>query len=294
MRLHDHILCSMVQDGPVFLFSTNHFIFCNAKMWFTCCVVLLIACCLSPAMCLRTPLVPQQRVVKELSRHKNILLLANVDQGDEPLIKSNIDTAIKSIAAVAVISAPLGTFLDNQHGLFGVLNYAQFNMDLTIGDWHMLKSAYWVPFLFSFAGLAMSTIILFLDQVLKTKTESRNPDWPSVLYCISLFSAQYYLSGALDFLGYDPLLINIILSVMAFVGLRIFDRSLAGALLAVATAVAGPAVEIAIINLTHLYSYSHADVLGICSWIPSVYFLGGPAVGNLARRVYAELQGVSK
>jgi len=205
----------------------------------------------------------------------------------------NRNAAIKSVSAVALISAPLGTFLDNQHGLFGVLNYAQCNMDITVdNDWHVLKSAYWVPFLFSFAGLAMSTIILTLDSILKTKSNERSPDWPSVLYCISLFSGQYYLSGALDYLGLvDPLIINIILSAIAFAGLYVFDKSTAGAILAVATAVAGPVVEILLINLTHIYSYTHADVLGICSWIPAVYFLGGPAVGNLARRIYKEFDG---
>lgn len=99
----------------------------------------------------------------------------------------DLNTAIKAVSVIALISAPLGTFLDNQHGLFGVLNYAQWNMDITIDDWHVLKSAYWVPFLFSFAGLAMSAIILTLDSVLPAKPEQRSPDWPSVFYCISLF-----------------------------------------------------------------------------------------------------------
>ena len=40
-----------------------------------------------------------------------------------------------------------------------------------------------------------------------------------------------------------------------------------------------------ILTLQHpgldLYTYANADFMGICSWIPAVYFLGGPAVGNL-------------
>ena len=34
-----------------------------------------------------------------------------------------------------------------------------------------------------------------------------------------------------------------------------------------------------------IYQYTHADFYGVCSWIPWVYFLGAPAVGNLARGV---------
>jgi hypothetical protein len=43
------------------------------------------------------------------------------------------------------------------------------------------------------------------------------------------------------------------------------------------------------INGLHLYTYSHPDVLGIPSWIMWVYFCGAAAVGNLGRRVRAEL-----
>ena len=108
-----------------------------------------------------------------------------------------------------------------------------------------------------------------------------------MLYGISAFSGQYYVSGALDYSLIDPLQINIILSTAAILGFQYFDGSFAGLYLAIATAIAGPVAEIFLINIIHLYSYTHADVLGICSWIPSIYFLGGSAVGNLARKIYS-------
>ena len=55
------------------------------------------------------------------------------------------------------------------------------------------------------------------------------------------------------------------------------------------TAVAGPAVEITLINWLHLYAYTHPAVLGVPTWIPWVYFAGAPAVGNLGRKVAAQL-----
>eukprot|EP00951_Prasinocladus_malaysianus_P020561 scaffold168508_cov49-Prasinocladus_malaysianus.AAC.1 len=59
--------------------------------------------------------------------------------------------------------------------------------------------------------------------------------------------------------------------------------------MAVVTATAGPAVEVILINVLGLYHYVHPQVLGIPSWIAWVYFCGSPAVGNLGRRVLADL-----
>ena len=191
--------------------------------------------------------------------------------------------AASAIGKVALISAPLGVMLDNQHGLFNVLNYAEFGGAYTIsfGETLFVKSAIWVPFLFAIAGLSMSSIQLLADELLPTQSQSLS--WPKTFLNIGLFSLQYYISGALDFLGVSPLLINAVLTFIALAGFLMFDGSSAGLFLAIATAVAGPTAEIVLINGPHLYTYTHADILGICSWIPAVYFLGGSAVGNLTR-----------
>lgn len=195
---------------------------------------------------------------------------------------------IKTVGTLSLISAPLGVLLDNQHGLFKVLNYNSMNMSIMIDGVYYLKSAYWVPILFSLAGLAMSAIVLYLDSMLSTSQDVKNPSFPKVLYGISLFSAQYYLSGALDYLNFDSLFINVVLSIVAVLGFYAFDKSVAGLILSIATALAGPIAEILLISgPLHLYSYTHADLSsGICSWIPAVYFLGGQAVGNLSRKIY--------
>ena len=130
----------------------------------------------------------------------------------------------------------------------------------------------------------MSTIQIFVDTWSMGSVKKSNA--PRTLYNISLFSFQYYISGALDFLRYDPLTINLVLSAIACAGFLYFDGTVAGLILALATAVAGPAAELALINGPHAYIYSHADFYGIATWIPAVYFLGGSAVGNLARSLY--------
>ena len=194
----------------------------------------------------------------------------------------------RTTAAVALVSAPLGMLLDNQHGLFHVLEYAAYPFQLTWANKVVLKTALWVPALFAFAGFAMSAIILVLDDVLRTSPQKRAPSMPKVLYGISAFSAQYYLSGLLDFTLRAPsgAVTHVTLAALAAVGFAVFDGTAAGLLLAVATAVAGPLTEVLLVNVPHLYTYTHADLLGVCSWIPWVYAMGAPAVGNLARKVH--------
>ena len=85
---------------------------------------------------------------------------------------------------------------------------------------------------------------------------------------------KYWTSGLLDFMRVDSLTTHAILSISAVLGFLYFDSTIAGLLLAIATAVAGPLAEIVLINIPHLYVYTHADLWGICSWIPWVYFLG--------------------
>ena len=166
-------------------------------------------------------------------------------------------------------------------------------IQLVIDGHTILKTASWVPLLFGFAGLLMSAIILNADRILDTREDVRSPSWPTVLYGISLFSGQYYLSGLLDNSLMNSGEIDLILKIIAGVGFLLLDRSKSGLFLAVATAVGGPLAEIFLINIPHLYQYTHTDLYGIPVWIPWVYFLGAPAVGNLARRIHSDRRNIS-
>ena len=180
-------------------------------------------------------------------------------------------------------------------GLFGVLEYNDIGkpIQLVIDGHTLLKTASWVPLLFGFAGLLMSSIILNGDKILDTRESARTPSWPMVLYGISLFSGQYYLSGLLDNSLMNSGEIDFILKIIAGVGFLLLDRSKSGLFLAIATAIGGPIAEIFLINIPHLYQYAHPDLYGIPTWIPWVYFLGAPAVGNLARRIHSDRQNTS-
>ena len=118
------------------------------------------------------------------------------------------------------------------------------------------------------------------------------PGWLAVNVCISTFAFQYLASGILaspqsPFLnGFVPYHgIDLILCVWGVLTWYLFDGTSQGLFMASLTAVAGPVAEISLINVLHLYEYSHPDVFGIPTWIPWVYFCGAPAVGNLSRQV---------
>jgi hypothetical protein len=107
---------------------------------------------------------------------------------------------------------------------------------------------------------------------------------------------QYGLSGAVE----QPLLgviipgtkcptEDLVLFVYAIALWALYDRTVQGFGMAALTAVCGPVVEMVLINNFGLYHYTHPVVLGVPTWIPWVYFAGGPAVGNLGRRVWQQL-----
>jgi len=200
---------------------------------------------------------------------------------------------ISTILSMAIISAPLGTMLDNQHGLFHVLEYDQnygYPMNLIINDITFIKSAIWVPLLFGIAGLLMSSIALVGDKIYNSNNKTIDPSYPKVFYGISMFSFQYWMSGLLDINNIDNSIIHSTMFALMLIGIYIFDTSTTGIILAILTGIGGPLIEILLINTTHLYKYTNADFFGIDSWICWIYALGAPAVANLARRLKKDMQ----
>ncbi len=87
-----------------------------------------------------------------------------------------------------------------------------------------------------------------------------NPSWPFVLTAIALFVLQYAASGALEqplldvtLLGGLPAL-DCLLAATAIALWAAFDGTRQGLFMACLTAVCGPAVEITLINVFHLYA----------------------------------------
>lgn len=159
----------------------------------------------------------------------------------------------------------------------------------------------WVPLLFGLAGVILGVSHPLLDawQAARGGEQPRggsDPSWTFVLAGVALFVLQYAASGALE----QPLLgsrlpglgvpaLDAVLAVTAAAHWWTFDGTRQGAFMAALTAVAGPGVEILLINLPHLYAYTHPAWLGTPTWICWVYACGAPAVGNLGRKVSSAL-----
>jgi hypothetical protein len=170
-----------------------------------------------------------------------------------------------------------------------------------------LITSWWVPELFGLAGIIIGWLYLVLDAALlrggRERSESMqcdrsSPSPPKILTGISVFTFQYWLSGALFASGsVDRTVILRVMSAIAAGGFVALDGSLAGLIASSATAVGGPLIEVGLLSLSRLdllggsgYHYADAGETGFFPlWIAPVYFLGGPAVGNLARGVWSAL-----
>jgi hypothetical protein len=206
--------------------------------------------------------------------------------------------AVSFSVLMACSGAILGPFLDSYHSAFGVLQY---DVPITIQLWGRdanhpaLVTAWWVPELFGLAGFLIGWLYILLDRLLDPSEEDDHhppPSPPKILIGISLFTFQYWLSGALYQSGVDRTVILNIMSVVAAVGFWTLDGSMTGLLVSTLTALGGPAIEVGLLSLASRlptvdfagYHYTDLGESGYFPlWIIPVYFLGGPANGNLAK-----------
>jgi len=196
---------------------------------------------------------------------------------------------------MSICGAALGPFLDSYHSAFGVLSYSEPIRFTLWGSeaYPALTTAWWVPELFGLAGFLIGWLYILFDAALleSSDDERRLPSPPKTLAGISFFTLQYWLSGilvqsnSLDRTG----LLNL-MSVLAAVGFLVLDGTLSGLVVSLATALGGPLIEAGLITATTNgilsggYHYTDLGETGFFPlWIVPVYFLGGPANGNLAR-----------
>lgn len=197
---------------------------------------------------------------------------------------------------MALSGAALGPFLDSFHSAFGVLQY---NTPITAQLWGSvdnpaLITSWWVPELFGLAGFLIGWLYVW-DTALYGKPLP-TPSPPKICLGISFFTLQYWLSGVLFQAGVDRVTILNVMSLSAVVGFAGLDQTLSGFLTSAATAIGGPLIEVGLIHLTVTgvfvdgYHYMDPGETGFFPlWIVPVYFLGGPANGNLARGYWSWL-----
>jgi hypothetical protein len=208
---------------------------------------------------------------------------------------------------MAISGAALGPLLDSYHSSFGVLQYDAPIRAVLWGtaEHPALTTSWWVPELFALAGIIIGWLYVALDAFVLSRGSDdepipidRSPSPPKILTGIALFTFQYWLSGALFASGaVSRTEILATMSTLAAVGFAALDGSLPGLASSAATAAGGPLIEAGLIGLSRLgmlggsgYHYSDTGETGFFPiWIAPVYFLGGPAVGNLARGVWSAL-----
>jgi hypothetical protein len=206
--------------------------------------------------------------------------------------------------------ALLGPFLDSYHSAFGVLQY---DSPITATLWGKsdampaLITSWWVPPLFALAGFLIGWLYILLDNFFIINEENKrivqSPSPPKILFGIAIFAFQYWLSGILYQQGFDRSIILNVMSLFAACGFWFLDGTFSGLLTSTATAIGGPLIEMVLITFTrndmffHGTGYQYID-LGETGffplWIIPVYFLGGPANGNLARGFWTTLTDTLK
>ena len=210
---------------------------------------------------------------------------------------------------MTLAGAALGPFLDSYHSAFGVLQY---DVPLQVSLWGSedhpaLITCWWVPLLFGVAGWLIGWLYILYDAlfpannmkatITSDSVVSSEPSVSKILVGISFFTFQYWLSGLLAASGLDRTTVFSIMSVLAAAGFVALDATFAGFLVSASTALGGPLIEVALLSLARAgnmgeygYHYTDPGETGFFPlWIAPVYFLGGPAVGNLARGVWNAL-----
>jgi len=223
-------------------------------------------------------------------------------------IKSDPSRSIYFSTLMTICGASLGPFLDSYHSLFGVLSYDTplvFPLLGSIGGSPALLTCvttYWVPVLFGVAGFLIGWLYIWLDAVFHVEENSTNqsqselhPTVPKVMAGISYFTVQYFLSGILFANQVDRTSMLALMTTLAAGGFSILDGTLSGFITSAATAIGGPLIEVGLISFLPApwgYHYNDAGETGFFPlWIIPVYFLGGPANGNLARLFWNTLGG---
>ena len=216
----------------------------------------------------------------------------NENQSWWSVMTNNPSRSLSFSFLMTTCGAALGPFLDSYHSAFGVLKYDQPIIATLWGSdaYPALTTTWWVPALFGLAGFLIGWLYILFDEVLQSRESATKPGPQKVLVCISIFTLQYWISGILFYAQVDRSIVLNVMSIIAATGFLVFDRTLAGLIASTATAVGGPLIEIGLLSaslhgiLLSGYHYTDLGETGFFPlWIAPVYFLGGPAVGNLAR-----------
>lgn len=140
------------------------------------------------------------------------------------------------------------------------------------------QAAWWTPLLFgATAGLGGPTFALLYHAFGGRRAP---PPWWQLAVAFLAFGGLWYFSGF--FHGANEIKLAV-LSVAAVGLYLLLDRTVAGALCAVTTALSGPLVEIVLVR-AGTFEHLQPDYLGVPMWLPALYACSAPVIGHGARR----------
>lgn len=178
-----------------------------------------------------------------------------------------MEVRVKPYFYLFFIGAILGTFLDGLQTYGGVAYYT---------SPFVLKTAWWVPFLFGTATVAVAYSHCKLHPLFLANSA---PFWGSLgfLLVMCMMTAFWHTGNAQK----TSLLFNFYL-----ISWGLFDRTPKSFFLAIGTALGGTAVEITL-SFFDLYKYSQPDFLGVPYWLPAMYCHLSQTTGHLGRLLLA-------
>jgi hypothetical protein len=149
------------------------------------------------------------------------------------------------------------------------------------------EAAWWTPLIFGASTGLGGPAFALVYRVSGGKRPP--PSAPSLAVAFAIFGALYAFSGfyhgasATSGSYQEANLTKLLVLGLGALALYLWlDRTVAGAVATLATALTGPLIEIV---LVHAGAFEHLqpDVLGIPCWLPALYACSAPAVGHGSR-----------
>lgn len=171
-----------------------------------------------------------------------------------------------------LLGATAVSVFDGFHTHSGTTRYA------TPVLWQM---AWWTPVLFG-ASVGLGGPVYALGVRLLGGGQPPPPA-RDLAIGFAIFGLLYFASGYLP--ASNGVKLAMLLAGAAFL-FGWLDRTRAGAVMTLVTAVTGPLVEITLVRLG-TFAHLQPDFAGIPMWLPGLYLCAGPTLGQIARRALA-------
>jgi hypothetical protein len=177
----------------------------------------------------------------------------------------------RAAVVLAALGATLGPLLDGFHTFSGAIWYAHPQF---------LRSVWWCPPLFAFAGFSIGLPRVLIDQRLDGKVIPVSGK--AVAWKMGLFFLGYALSGFLP----APWWVKTIVLLVLFVA-ALWPADTRGVFFGAAGAALGGWLVEWQLTGAGLFFHRDTQLFGVAGWLPALYALAAVAVGALAKYVAA-------